>query len=381
MEVYLDDAASTRVDATVLEAMNEFHTGNYSNPSSIHSPGLKAKKAVEYSRGVVAGKLGGKPENLYFTSGGTESNNLAIKGVALSNWREKGHVITTPVEHDCVLNSCRWIERMGFDVTYLDVDEYGMVSPDVLEDAIGDDTLLASVIHANNEIGSINDVAGLAGVCRENGVLFHTDACQSFTKNPLDVKEMGLDMVTVNAHKIHGPKGVGALYVREGVDPTPLLHGGGHEKNMRSGTLNTPGIVGFGKAVEASDGKDVEDMTVLRDRLIKALLEIPDSFLNGHPEKRLCNNANVSFRHIEGEGILMHLDMLGIRVSTGSACSSKSLEPSHVLTAIGRRPEESHGAIRFSLSKYTTDEEIDYVIETVPGVVKKLRGMSPFGGG
>ncbi|HHQ45553.1 MAG TPA: cysteine desulfurase [Candidatus Altiarchaeales archaeon] len=381
MDVYLDNAASTRVDDSVFEAMKPYFTKEYGNPSSIHSVGERAKRAVEDSREVIAKKISANPNEIFFTSGGTESNNLALKGVAFANKGRGKHIITSKVEHSCVLESCRWLETQGFEVTYLDVDKYGLVHPQVLEDAIRDDTILASIIHGNNEVGTINDIKDLAGVCRERGVLFHTDACQSFTKTDLDVEGMGLDLATINSHKIHGPKGVGALYVRGGVNIMPWQHGGGHEGRIRSGTLNVCGIVGFGKAVEVSSPKDVESMTDLRDRLISGLLEIPDTFLNGHPERRLCNNASVGFRHIEGEGILMHLDDRGIQVSTGSACSSKSLEPSYILTAMGLKPEDSHGTIRFSLSKYTRVEEIEYTVKSVGEVVGILRKMSPFGGG
>ena len=369
MNVYLDNGSSTRMDEQVVSAMKPYFKEIYANPATIHKLGLNARKAVEESRNTIAESVNANAEELFFTSGGTESNNWALKSAAFNAEEGKKHLITTPVEHNCVLKSCRWLEKQGFEVTYLPVDKYGMVDADTLDDAIRDDTIIASIIHGNNEIGSINDAKTLGRICRDNNVLFHTDACQSYTKTPLDVKEQCIDLLTVNSHKIHGPNGIGALYINPEIGFKPWQHGGGQENGMRSGTVDVAGAVGFAKAVEVADESDVRQMTRLRDKLIKGLAVTPESWLNGHPTDRLCNNVHVSFRHIEGEGILMHLDERGIQVSTGSACSSESLKPSHVLTAIGLKPEESHGSIRYTLSRYTSEEDIDYTIrQTIEAV-------------
>jgi len=385
MKIYLDNAATTPLAKEVLEEMLPYFSEKFGNASSIHSFGIEAREAIEKSREKIAKKLNAEPDEIIFTSGGTESNNLALKGIAFANRdkfkdiNEKPHIITTKIEHSCVLNTAKFLEKNGFEVTYLDVDEYGFVDAEKFESAIKKNTILASVIHGNNEIGTVQNIEELGKICREHEIYFHTDACQSFTKEEIDVKKQNLDLVTINAHKIYGPKGVGALYVRNGVKIEPLLHGGGHEKNLRSGTYNTPGIVGFGKAVEIIKKSDIERMKNLRDYLIKRVLdEIPNSRLNGHPTKRLCNNANFSFKNVEGESLLMLLDNAGISVSTGSACSSRSLEPSHVLTAIGLLPEEAHGSLRISLGIYNTKEEIDYTVENLKKIVERLRNLSPF---
>ncbi len=385
MKIYLDNAATTPVAKEVLEAMLPYFSEKFGNGSSIHSYGREAKEAIEKSREKIAKKLNAEPNEIIFTSGGTEANNFALKGVALasknlkSNGNGKPHIITTKIEHSCVLNSAKFLEKNGFEVTYLDVDKYGLVETEKFEEAIRKDTVLASVIHGNNEIGTVQNIGEIGKICREHEIYFHTDACQSFTKEDIDVKKQNLDMVTINAHKIYGPKGVGALYVRGGVKIEPLLHGGGHERNLRSGTENVAGIVGFAKASEIITKQSIERMRNLRDYLSKRVLEeIPKSRLNGHPTKRLCNNANFAFRNIEGESMLMLLDNAGIAVSTGSACSSRSLEPSHVLTAIGLPPEESHGSLRISLGIYNTEEEIDYTIENLKKIVGRLRNLSPF---
>ncbi len=383
MKIYLDNAATTPVAKEVLEAMLPYFSEKFGNGSSIHSYGREAKEAIEKSREKIADKLNAKPDEIIFTSGGTESNNWALKGIALAskNLKSNGkpHIITTKIEHSCVLNSAKFLEKNGFEVTYLDVDKYGLVETKKFEEAIRKDTVLASVIHGNNEIGTVQNIGEIGKICREHEIYFHTDACQSFTKEDIDVKKQNLDMVTINAHKIYGPKGVGALYVRGGVKIEPLLNGGGHERNLRSGTENVAGIVGFAKASEIITKQSIERMRNLRDYLSRRVLEeIPKSRLNGHPTKRLCNNANFAFRNIEGESMLMLLDNAGISVSTGSACSSRSLEPSHVLTAIGLPPEESHGSLRVTLGIYNTQEEIDYTIENLKKIVGRLRNLSPF---
>ncbi len=377
--IYLDHAATTPVDKEVLEAMKPFFRKKFGNASSIHSLGREAKNALDESREKIAGKVNSEPDGLVFTSGGTESNNLALKGVMFSNRKRGRHLITSRVEHDCVLNSCRWLEKQGFEVTYLPVDEYGFVDLNELEASIREDTVLVSIIHGNNEIGTLNPLDRIGKICSERGVYLHTDACQSFTKVPIDVKRDNIDLLTINSHKIYGPKGVGALYIRKGVRIDPLLHGGGHEFNRRSGTENIPGIVGFAKATEVTRERDILHMTKLRDRLIKTIpREIPHSRLNGHPTERLCNNTNFSFNYIEGESLLLRLDVKGICASTGSACSSHSLEPSHVLMSTGMKPEYSHGSLRLTLGKDNTLNEIGYTLDALRESVEDLRRISPF---
>ncbi len=376
--IYFDNAATTQVDERVLGEMSPYFNEKYGNASSVHFKGREAKDALERSRKTIAKAIGAKPNEIIFTSGGTESNNLAIKGLFYANYPQKNHIITTKIEHDCVLNSCKWLESQGAKVTYLNVDSEGFIDLKELEDSITDKTFLVSVIHGNNEIGTIQDLEAIGKICGKHNVLFHTDACQSFTKTLLDVKRQNLGLITLNAHKIHGPKGVGALYIREGIKIIPVSHGGGHEKNLRSGTENVSGIVGFAKAVEIANKKDVERMTKLRERIIEGVLKIPNTTLNGSRTRRLCNNINVSFNNIEGESIGGYLERDGICTSTGSACASHSLETSHVLKAIGKSPLEANSSIRISISKYTTEEEIDYFLENLKKVVEKLRKFSPF---
>ena len=375
--IYLDHAATTLADREVVNSMMPYFTEKFGNASSLHSAGQEAKKALESSREKIAGKVNSNPRELVFTSGGTESVNLALKGVAFANRKKGKHIITSRVEHDCVLNSCKWLEKQGFEVTYLPADRYGLIGLKELENTIRKDTVLVSIIHGNNEIGTINPIGKIGKICREREVYFHTDACQSFTKVPIDVEKQNIDLLTINSHKIYGPKGVGALFIRKGVRIEPLAHGGGHEFNLRSGTENIPGIVGFAKAPEVTKQKDIEHMTGLRDKLIKEISKIPDSRLNGHPEKRLCNNANFSFKYVEGESMVLMLDAKGICVSTGSACSSYSLEPSHVLRAIGLTPEDAHGSIRLTIGKENTIEEIKYTIDALKETIERLRAMSP----
>lgn len=377
--VYLDNAATTKVDEKVAEAMKEVMLDRYGNPSSLHLKGEEAKRDMEEARAIIAKKIGAKYNEIIFTGSGTEANNLALKGLFFSNYPDKNHIITTKVEHDCVLNACKWLEKQGAKVTYLDVDDEGFVDSGALNEAITDKTFVVSIIHGNNEVGTIQNLRELGDVCKGKGVLFHSDACQSFTKFPIKVKKDNIDLLTLNAHKIHGPKGVGALYIKSGIKITPLLHGGGQEFELRSSTENTPGIVGFGKAVKIADDKDVKRMKKTRDYLIMRILqEIPNTRLNGAKgDKRLCNNINVSFRNIEGEAIGSFLNSKGIFGSTGSACSSKSLDPSHVLLSLGMGVQEANSSVRFSISKWTTNEEIDYVFEELKKIVERLRKISP----
>jgi len=376
--IYLDNSATTRVDKRVVEEMQPYFTEKYGNASSQHVLGLEAKRALEQSRDVIAKAINAKSDEIIFTSGGTESNNLALKGLFFVN-PDKKHIITTKIEHDCILNSCKWLEKQGAKVTYLDVDKEGFVNTEDIRKAITPETLVVSVIHGNNEIGTIQDIEEIGKICKEKNVLFHIDACQSFTKTKLDVRKQNLSLVTLNAHKIHGPKGVGALYIKEGVKISPLLHGGGHEYGKRNGTENIPGIVGFAKAVKLVKRNHIRDMEFLRDRLIDRILRIYETKLNGASgNKRLCNNVNISFKNIEGEAIGGYLDAYGICSSTGSACSSHNLEPSHVLKAIGLSEIVANSSIRLSLSRENTKEEIDEVIEALPQIVAKLRKISPF---
>ncbi len=376
-KIYLDNAATTKVDEKVVETMLPYFSERYGNASSQHFVGQEAKQALEKSRKTIAKAINGKGHELIFTSGGTESNNLALKGLFYKNFPEKNHIVTTKIEHDCVLNTCKWLEKQGVKVTYLGVDEEGFVNLEDLKNAITEKTFVVSVIHGNNEIGVVQDLEGIGKICKEKGVLFHTDACQSFTKNNIDIKKMNLNLVTLNSHKIHGPKGVGALYIQEGIKITPLAHGGGHEKKLRSGTENVSGIVGFAKAVDIANQKDVKKMIEIRDYLIEEILKIPDTKLNGPKENRLCNNINVSFSNIEGEAVGGYLEQKGICTSTGSACASHSLETSHVLKAIGLEPQYANSSIRISISKFTTQDEIDYFLGVLPSIVNKLRKISP----
>lgn len=378
MKIYLDNGATTKVANEVFEEMKPYFLEKYGNASSTHSFGRDAKQALEDSREKIAKSINAKPSEIIFTSGGTESNNLAIKGIALAN-KEKNHIITTKVEHKCVLNSCKDLEEQGFKITYLDVDSKGFVDLKQLEQSITPQTILVSIIHGNNEVGAINDLEAIGKICKN--IPFHTDACQSYTKTEIDVKKQNLSMVTLNSHKIHGPKGVGALYIKEGLKLKVLQHGGEHEDGMRSGTENISGVVGFAKAVELAMKKEhVEHMTKLRDKLIRGILEIEDSQLNGPLEdKRLCNNTNFSFRGVEGEAIGGYLDQKGIASSTGSACSEMKLEPSYVLKAMGVSDENANGSLRLTLSRYTTEKEIEEVLKILPEIIKKLRKISPFG--
>jgi len=370
--IYLDNAATTPLDPKVVKAIDN---APYGNASSTHHKGQKAKRALEEARHTIAKSIKAKDKEIIFTSGGTESNNLALKGTALANKNKGNHIIISKIEHDCVLKSAQWLKSQGFKITKLNVDEKGFISPQELKKTITKKTILVSIIHGNNEIGTVQDLNSIYEICKKNNVLFHTDACQSYTKTSLSTKQA--DLITLNAHKIHGPKGVGALYIRSGTKITPLAHGGGHENNKRSGTVNVPAIVGFAKAVKLGKKSHIKKMKKMRDYFIEQILKIPDTKLNGPKDKRLCNNINISFRYIEGESIGSYLDSKGICTSTGSACSSHTLEPSHVIMAISDNPEIAHGSIRFSISKYTTKQELDFTIKHIKKTVKKLRKISP----
>ena len=379
--IYLDNAATTRVRPEVAAEMMPILTEVYGNASSVHSFGREAKKALEKARSQVAAAIGAKKEEIYFTAGGSESDNWAIKGIAHALRKKGTHLITTAIEHHAVLHTCQALEKEGFEVTYLPVDEYGLVTPEQVEAAIRPDTILVSVMMANNEIGTIEPVAEIGAVCKKHGVLFHTDAVQAIGHVPVDVKAMNIDLLSLSGHKFYAPKGVGALYIRTGVRPLNLIDGGAQERNRRAGTENLPAIVGMGKAIELICAEMEEDgrrLTALRDKLIAGILEkIPESRLNGHPTRRLPGNVNVSIRYIEGEALLLSLDMAGIAASSGSACTSGSLDPSHVLLAIGLPHEIAHGSLRLSLGHETTEEEIDRVLEELPRIVERLRAMSP----
>lgn len=383
--IYFDNAASTKVDEEVVKSMLPYFSENYGNASSQHFKGQEAKEALEKSRRIIAKSINASSNEIIFTSGGTESNNLALKGLFFYNKEnntEKNHIITTKIEHDCVLNTCKWLEKQGAKITYLDVDSEGFVNTEDIKKSITEKTIVVSIIHGNNEIGTIQDLEKIGKICKEKKTLFHTDACQSYTKTELNVKKSNLDLVTLNSHKIHGPKGVGALYIKEGIKITPLFHGGGHEKKLRSSTENIPEIAGFAKAVEVSNSKDIKKMTELREKLIKEILKIPHTRLNGSKgEKRICNNVNISFNNIEGEAIGGYLENLGICTSTGSACMSHSLEPSHVLIAINLTPIQANSSIRISISKYTSEDEVNYFLKELPKIVEKLRRISPLVGG
>jgi len=372
-QIYFDNAASTKVDERVVREMLPYFTEKYGNASSVHEKGLEAKRALEDSRNIIAKAISASKDEIYFTSGGTEANNFALKGLFFSNFPKKNHIITTRIEHDCVINTCKWLEKQGARVTYLEVDKEGFVNPREIENAITDKTFIVSVIHANNEIGTIQNLDAIGKICRDKKVLLHTDACQSFTKVPIDVRKQNLDLVTLNAHKIHGPKGVGALYIRKGIEITPLFHGGGHERGLRSGTENVSGIVGFATAAEIANKKDVEKMTQLRDKMINELLKIPGIKLNGPRENRLCNNVNISFEKVEGEVIGGYLENDGILTSTGSACMSHSTGISHVLKAIGLSDEKASNSMRASISKFTTEEEVDYFLEKFKKIIGKFQ--------
>lgn len=379
--VYMDYAATTYVKPEVLNEMLPYFTENFGNPSSIYSLSRETRKAIDKSRDRVAKAINAETNEIYFTAGGSEADNWALKGVAFANKNKGNHIITTKIEHHAILHACEYLEKHGFEVTYLPVDEYGFVSLKDLESAITDKTILVSIMFANNEIGTIQPVKEIGKLCREKKVLFHTDAVQAVGNVPIDVKEMNIDLLSMAAHKIYGPKGTGALYIRRGVKIDNLIHGGGQERARRAGTENIAGIVGLGKSIELAISNMEEHtkrLTTLRDRLIDGLLKIQYSRLNGPVgDKRLSGNVNICFRFIEGEAILLLLDSMGICASSGSACTSGSLDPSHVLLAIGLPHEIAHGSLRLSLGDGNTEEEIDYTIEMVGKVIQRLRDMSP----
>ncbi|WP_282570142.1 cysteine desulfurase NifS [Methanoculleus sp. 7T] len=379
--VYMDHAATTFMKPEVLAAMAPYFSRHFGNPSSIYRFSRESREGVEEARTRVATALGAGPEEIFFCAGGSEADNWAIKGVASALRKRGGHIVTSAIEHHAVLHTCRALEKQGFSVTYLPVDEYGRVDPGEVEDAITDRTILVSVMTANNEIGTVQPVAAIGKVAHDHGVLFHTDAVQAVGAVPIDVDEMGIDLLSLSGHKFYGPKGTGALYIRRGTRIENLIHGGGQERGRRAGTENVPGIVGLGKAIELATA-DIEGhnrrIAAMRDRLIRGVLgSIPDTRLNGHPKQRLPNNANFSFRYVEGESILLLLDARGICASTGSACSSASLEPSHVLLATGLAPEEAHGSLRLTLGDANTEDDVDYVLSVLPEVIGRLRQISP----
>ncbi len=379
--IYFDHAATTPVRPEVLTEMLPYFTENFGNPSSIYAWGRENRSAIDRARDSIAAQLGCTAREIIFTGCGSEADNLAIKGFALANQKKGNHIITSAVEHHAVLDTVKYMTKLGFEITILPVDQYGMVSPDELAKAIRPETILVSIMYANNEVGTINPIPELAKVCREAGVCFHTDAVQAAGALDLNVDKLGVDMMSLSAHKFYGPKGVGLLYVRKGVKLDSLIHGGGQERGRRAGTENVAGIVGMAKALELANAERLEmnaRLTALRDRLIIGLRDrIPEIRLNGHPTERLPNNVNISIRYIEGESLLLNLDLKGIAASSGSACTSGSLEASHVLLAMGIPHEIAHGSLRLTLGRKTTEAEIDYLLEVLPPIVEKLRAMSP----
>ena len=379
--IYMDHSATSPVDPEVFEAMKPYFTNSFGNASTLYSLGREAKNAMESARQEVASIIGAEPKEIIFTSGGTESDNIALLGTARKLKNKGKHIITSDIEHPAVDETCKYLEKNGYTVTYLPVYEEGIVRVKDLEDAITDETILITIMHANNEIGTIQPIAEIGKIANERGIYFHTDAVQTVGKIPVNVKEMNVDMLSLSSHKLYGPKGIGALYIKKGVRIEPIMYGGGHERGFRPGTENVPGIVGLGKACSIAS-QNLEDnarkLTTLRDKLIDTVLdENEDSYLNGHRTKRLPNNANFRFDAIEGESLILHLDSKGIAASTGSACSSTKLEASHVLLAIGLEKEEAHGSLRISLGTENTEENIEYAITAIKEVVEKLRKMSP----
>ena len=379
--VYMDHAATTFMKPEVVAAMAPYLSEYFGNPSSLYRFSREPREGVEAARRQVAVAIGATPQEIFFTAGGTEADNWAIKGVALANRARGNHIVTSTIEHHAVLHTCEWLEKQGFSVTYLPVDGFGRVNPGDVEAAITDATILVSVMTANNEIGTVQPVAEIGRVAHDHGVLFHTDAVQAIGAVPIDVGVMNVDLLSLSGHKFYGPKGTGALYIRRGTRIETLIHGGGQEQRRRAGTENVPGIVGMGRAIELATA-DIAGhnrrIAAMRDRLVRGVLDtIPDARLNGHPTGRLPNNANFSFRYVEGESILLMLDGRGIAASTGSACSSGSLDPSHVLLAIGLSHEEAHGSLRLTLGDANTEDDVDYLLEVLPEVIGRLREISP----
>jgi len=379
--IYLDYAATTPVHPEVVKAMLPYFSEVFGNPSAIYSCGQEAAAALEEARAKVAGLIGSRSEEIVFTSGGTEADNMALIGVANAMRSRGNHIITTAIEHHAIIEAARFLEKNGFELTYLGVDDQGIVDPEDVRRAITDKTILVSVMLANNELGTIQPLAEISRATRQAGVYLHTDAVQAVGRIPVNVDELGVDLLSMSAHKLYGPKGVGALYIRKGVRMEPITHGGGQERTRRSGTQNVAGIVGLSRAAELAGQEmaaEAERLTPLRDRLIQGILDgIDHSYLNGHPVERLPNNANLSFDFVEGESMCLNLDLKGICVSTGSACSSSNLEPSHVLLAMGVPSQLAHGSLRFTLGKWTEPADIDRVLEALPPIVVKLRAMSP----
>lgn len=381
MKVYLDHSATTPVDPEVAKAVYDNMMDNWGNPSSVHGYGREARKVLEQARERVAQAIGAEPMEIFFTSGGTEADNWAVKGIAESNEKKGKHIITSSIEHHAVIDACKYMEKRGWQVTYLPVDEFGLVSVEDVAKAITDQTVLISIMHANNEVGTIQPVAEIGKLARAKGIYFHIDAVQTVGKIPVNVKDLNCDLLSIAGHKLYGPKGVGCLYIRKGTRITPFIHGGAQERKRRAGTENMPGIIGLGLAIEKATA-NMEEVAkrekVLRDKIIKFIIEnIPYIKLNGHPEQRMHNNVNFSFQFIEGESLLLSLDMRGIAASSGSACTSGSLDPSHVLLAMGLPHEIAHGSLRLTLGKDNTEEEIEYLLQVLPEIVDRLRAMSP----
>lgn len=378
---YFDNAATTPVREEVLQEILPYFREYYGNASSIYSIAKESKKALEAARAKVAAAIGATPDEIYFTAGGSESDNMALRGVVNASKKEKKHIITTKIEHHAILHTAEFLETKGVDVTYLSVDEFGKISLEELENAICPETVLISVMFANNEIGTIQPIAEIGEIAKKHGVLFHTDAVQAVGHVPIDVEKLQVDLLSVSGHKLGAPKGIGAIYIRKGTRISPLIFGGAQEKKLRAGTENIAGIVGLGKAAElavAEMEETTKKLIALRDKLIHGILEsIPDSRLNGHPTDRLPGNCNISFSYIEGESLLLLLDALGIAASSGSACTSGSLDPSHVLMAIGLPHEIAHGSLRLTIDRENTEEQVDFILEKLPGLVQRLRDMSP----
>ena len=379
--IYLDYAATTPVDKRVAKAMEPYFIEKFGNTMSLHSFGQEAKFALDQSRQILADLIDAEPNEIIFTGSATESNNLALKGVTFANKNKGNHIIISSIEHPCIMESAKWLSKNGFEITKLPVDKFGFVNVEDLKKSITQKTILVSVMHASNEIGTIEPITEIGKICREKGIYFHTDASQSFGKIKIDVEKMNIDLLTASSHKMYGPKGVAFLYVRDGVKIEPILHGGGQENGLRNSTVNIPAIVGFAKAAELCEKEMKQEskrLSKLRDKIIKGILKINGARLNGDKKNRLPNNINVSFPYIEGESLIIQLDMHGIACSTGSACSSIKLEPSYVLLAIGLKPEEAHGSLRISLGRFTTEKEMNYLLKVLPKIIKHLELMSPF---
>ncbi len=378
--IYMDHAATTATDKEVVKAMEPYFTDKFGNASSLHQFGTEAKEALEEAREKVAKFINAKPSEIIFTSGGSESNNIALKGLMYANKKKGNHIITSKVEHHAIDETCKYLEKQGFKITFIPVDKQGLVNPKDVEKAITKETVLATIMHANNELGTIQPIEEIGRICHEKKVYFHTDAVQTVGKMPIDVKKMNIDLLSSSGHKFYGPKGVGFLYKKEGINVEPLIHGGGHEHGLRSGTENVAGIVGLAKACELAEkrmAKEEAQLIKLSKKLQEGVLKIDKSYMNGHPELKLPGTNNFRFDYIEGESLILRLDIKGIAASTGSACSSHSLEPSHVLKAIGLSHVQAHGSLRISLGKDNTEEEVDYLLEVLPGIVEDLRKMSP----